>query len=603
MITIIQNHDFYDVKFPYDLECINLIKTVPGKKWCPDDKCWTIPKDKLGWFLHVLKDTRYENDYKIISDESINENQTLDSTQFIPDIQDHFDYLVKDGSQPYSHQIDFMKYAIDRQNHGMNSGFIVADQPGLGKTSESMNLALYNKQKKGFKHCLIICCVNSSKYNWENDITQHTNGEHHPYILGSRKKKNGRIVSDTGTAEKLKDLESGKMYGEDDGCDLPYFIIMNVEGLRAKSGKKYPIADQLIEWIYRGDIPMVIIDEVHKNLSHTSTQGKQLLRIKKATSSKAMWIPMTGTPIINKPTDVFLSLKLVDGHQYNSFYSFSNQYCIFGGYGDYEIVGYKNIKFLKTLLQKNMIRRLKSEVLDLPPKIYFNEYIENTSYQNNLYDHVANDIRNSVSEIKTPANLLAKLIRLRQVNGYPEAVDTTLNVSDKDYLKKNAKMCRTLELIDEILERDEKVLVFSNWVEPLRTLYKFLRAKNYKVCCFTGTMNDSDREKNKQLFQTDADHKILIGTIGAMGTTHTFTAAQNAIFIDEPWTPADKLQAEDRIYRIGTKSSVNIYTILTKGTVDEKVHKLLYNKEVTSNYIVDNKLDIKANPDILEMLL
>ena len=149
------------------------------------------------------------------------------------------------------------------------------------------------------------------------------------------------------------------------GKKLPYFIIMNVEGIRHKSGRSYPIADAIIDLINKREISMIAIDEVHKNTSPSSMQGKQLLRIKKATGRKCMWIPLTGTPITSKPTDVFLPLKLVDGHNFSSFYTWCQKFCVYGGFGGHEIVAYKNIPYLKELLEKNMIRRLKSEVLDL----------------------------------------------------------------------------------------------------------------------------------------------------------------------------------------------------------------------------------------------
>lgn len=253
------------------------------------------------------------------------------------------------------------------------------------------------------------------------------------------------------------------------------------------------------------------------------------------------------------------------------------------------------------MLQSNMLRRLKDDVLDLPPKIFSTEYVENTPVQSDIYDKIEQEIRDNKEEVVDSMNPLAKFIRLRQVNGSPELVDKSIQV-DKDYLRCNAKITRIIELVDEIVERGEKVLIFSNWVEPLRTLYKFV-SKKYKTCCFTGTMSEADRQKHKEVFQNNPNYKVLVGTIGAMGTTHTFTAAQNVIFMDEPWTPADRLQAIDRCHRIGTKSTVHVYTVITKDTIDERVHNILYDKELTSKYIVDGKLDLRKNPDLFDKLL
>lgn len=601
MINIIQNHEFYDISSKYDPELINLIKQVPSRRWDPDRKVWTINKDKLGFLLGQLKGTRFENVTTIYSDEDINVNADLESTYTIPDIDiSNIPFYVKEGAAPFAHQLDFMKYAIDRQQKGNMHGFILADEQGVSKSLEGINLALYNRKQYNFKHCLIIACVNTAKFTWQDEIDIHTRGVEEGYILGTRLRRDKETeYYSTGNKEKLEDLTTFRKYGKGDA--LPYFIIMNIEGIRYKIGKQYPIAEKITELINSGQINMVIMDEVHKNVSPQSQQGKQILKVKKQTGSKAEWIPMTGTPITSKPTDVFLPLKVVDGHEYSSYYMWCQNFCIYGGYGDHEIIGYKNIPVLKAMLQGNMIRRLKADVLDLPPKIHYTEYVENTEYQDKLYRKILSEVKSDKAQITRSLNPLASFLRLRQVNGSPELVDANLRI-DSSYIKYNAKLRRLLELLNEIHERGEKTIIFSNWVEPLRTLYKFVAA-NYKTCCYTGTMSAEDRNKHKRVFQNNPEYTVMIGTVGAMGTSVTLTAARNVIFYDEPWTPADKEQATDRAYRIGTEGSVNIYTLITKSTVDETVHDILYTKKGVARYIVDNDVDIRNNPKLFDLLL
>lgn len=602
MISVIQNNDVYEIRFRYDPTLVDMVKQVPGRMWHNESKMWTIPKNNLGFFLNQIKGTVYENICKIDSMEHINENADIETTTKIPNIDiSRIPYYVKEGAKPYKHQLDFMKYAIDKQQRGYMSGFLIADDMGLGKTSESINLAIYNKKQYKFKHCLIICNINTSKYNWKNEVESATKGKMTGYILGARIKKDGTISYDGGSKPKIEDLKTGHMYGDKSCPKLPYFLICNVESLRAKEGRKYVFADLLIDYINSGKINMGIIDEIHKNMSPTSTQGKQILRIKKATGHNCEWIPMTGTPIVKKPTDVFLPMKLIDAHNFSSYYTWNKEFCIYGGFGGHEIIGYKNIPRVKTMLQNNMIRRLKDQVLDLPPKIYFTEYVDNTPYQAKLYESVRQATLAEAGQILKLANPMVKLLKLRQVNGSPELVDPTLKV-DKNYLKHNAKMQRMLQILEDIHEAGEKVIIFSNWVEPLRMVYKILIQK-YKVCCFTGTMSDEAREKNKQVFQNNPEYTILIGTIGAAGTTHTFTAASNIIFLDEPFNATDKSQAEDRAYRIGTKQSLKIYTLLSRDTVDDRVHEIVYEKAATSKYIVDGVIDFRNNPDLFYKLL
>ena len=605
-IQINQNGNYYEIKFKYDPTLVAMIKQIPGKEWNPGEKLWRIHKDKLGMLLNMLKGSKYADAYELQSNEQIGENAEIEPTTTIPNVDlTGIKLFVEDGSKLYPHQLDFMKYAIDRQRKGYRSGFLCADDPGLGKTIESVNYAMYNKLYNRYKHCLVICNVNTSKYNWQDDIRKHTNGKMNGYILGSRKRKHpkpGQATYIVGSSQnKLDDLLCGHMYGDDTEPELPYFIILNVEAIRMKVGKRYPIADKIIDMINDGELNMIIIDEVHKNMSPTSLQGKQILRIKDKTHSRCTWVSLTGTPIVNKPTDVFLPMRLIDAHNFTSYYKWCQYFCVYGGYGGHEVIAYRNIPRLKFMLQQNMIRRRKEDVLNLPDKIHMDVYVENTKYQSRLAEEVTMDLIAHAEEIANDLNPMVRFLRLRQVNGSPELVDHDLRV-DNTYLKYNAKLVKLLELLEEIHERGEKTVIFSNWVEPLRTLFKFLSSK-YKVCCFTGTMSESERQKHKRVFMNNPEYTVMIGTIGALGTTHTLTAANNIIFYDEPWTYADKLQAEDRCHRISAKKSVNVYTLISKDTIDERVHDIVYSKKDASDYLVDNKLDFKNNPNLVATLL
>lgn len=603
MIQVTQNKDVYEIRSRYDPSFIEIIKSVPGRRWLPQDKIWTIPLDKLGFLMNAVIGTDYESMLHIDSQEYLGVNQTLDNTRVIPDVDiSKVKFYVEDGKQLYEHQKDTMRYSIDRHNHKQHSGFLLGDEPGLGKTLSVMNLALHKKATEKAKHCLVICCINTAKYNWYDDIIKHTNGEHIPYLLGTRRTRKG-VESIRGGKEKLEDLKTLKRYSDKKLNEkLPYFLILNIEAVRYKEGRLHPIADRIIELINEGKINMIAVDEIHKNCSPSSDQGKQVLRIKKNTGKRCEWIPMTGTPITKSPLDCFLPFKLTDSHDYNSYYMWAKNFCIYGGFGGHEVIGYKNIPQLKAMVQDNMLRRLKKDVLDLPPKIYITDYVENTPYQQRLYAQVKGDLLAQRGVIQASMNPLAQFIRLRQVNGYPEAVDSNIDSTAKDYINKNAKMKRLLEIIDEHASQGEKVIVYSNWVEPLRTVYRHI-SKKYKTCCYTGTMSDVDKEKNKKVFTTNPEYLVMLGTIGALGTSHTLTVSHIIVFFDEPWNATDKQQAEDRAHRISATEPLLIYTLLSKGTVDDRVHNIVYTKDGIAKYIVDNDLDMKKHPELFDLLL
>lgn len=476
-----------------------------------------------------------------------------------------------------------------------------------GKTLEVINYALYQRKRYGYKHCLIVTCINAAKYAWQEDIYKHTNGAEQAYILGSYKlvkgKKKGQIRYDGAGCDKVTDLLSGYMFSDPKEGKLPFFLIVNIEAIgRTKTGKKqYALAEAIIKKINEGQVPMIAIDECHKNMSATSTQGKVIMHIKKQTKYNAQWIPMTGTPIRNKPTDVYIPLRLVDGHTFPSYYTWCQAFCIFGSYGTTDIVGYKNIPMLKEMLQRNMLRRTTDEVLDLPPRIHYTEYIENTKYQWGLTNSIVEDMEAHKDEIMSSMNPLTAFLRLRQVNGSPELIDETLEVNDK-YPAKNAKLIRLMELVDDAVACGEKVVIFSNWTAPLRTIYHFL-SKKHKVCCYVGSMSEEQREKHKKVFINNPDYMVMLGTIGAMGASITLTVATNLIFFDECWTPSDMEQAIKRCNRIGSTKPLKVFTLISKGTVDERVYQIMQTKEHVARYIVDDQIDLKQNPWLFDFLL
>ena len=765
MISIVQAGPEYEVRFPYNDWLVQTVKQVPGRRWQPQEKCWYVPKDKLGFLFNLLKGTSFEQEVRITSDENLNVNASVDSTPrySIPDIDiSDVHTCVKDGGKLFPHQEDCIKYSIGRKEKGNFSGFLLADDMGClsgdvvvtirinkiyctdvtleklyalvennsvsvdglevlsldginqifypvrcvlnqgvkdcvrvtvdglddivctpdhefltdrgwvqakdlvpttnvryvraafsngscdwklvksvcpvgvrntydigildhkvhwfvcnnaivhncGKTLEVINLALFKQQYEAAKHCLIICCVNSAKYNWVKDIHDHTNGEYEGYIIGSRYRKKLGTVNYVGTGkQKLEDLETGLVYSDKKlNKPLPYFLILNVEALRTvdntrKRNERNVITRRLAEMCLDGDISMIALDEIHRNASPQSEQGKQILRLKAMTGSRVEWIPMTGTPVVNKPTDVFLPMRLVDATDCDSYWKWNQRYCIYGGFGGHNVIGYKNIPELKRVLEPNMLRRTKEEVLDLPDKIRQVEYVENTKTQARLYAEVQMDLQSNFEQIRQSANPLGKLIRLRQANGAPEILDPDIDVTSQSYLSCNAKLKRLLEMVQDLTSCGKKVVVFSNWIEPLRTAYRWLNKKRIKTVSYVGTMSQEDREKSKRTFIEDPSCMVILGTIGALGTTHTLTVAQDVIFLDQPWSMADLEQAEDRCYRVGTAGTVNVYYLLSKDTIDDKVYDIVMRKDSWSKFIVDNDLNVKQNPELLKYLI
>lgn len=538
------------VTFPYAEKVVAVIRELPSRFWNPEKKEWEIPFNKLGQLVDNLKDFDFEITGKYV--------ELVKPKVVVPK-----DFAFK--TEPFSHQIDGFNYGLQ------NDRWLLGDEQGLGKTKQVIDIAVAKKLEKGYKHCLIICGVNGLKWNWRNEIQTHSNES--AYILGQRVK--GRRLSIGSNADKLDDLK--RIF------DISsYFLITNVESVRDAE-----ICSEIVKLCVSRHIGIVAIDEIHKCKNPTSQQGKGILKIQ-----SEVRIAMTGTPIMNNPLDLFIILKWL-GYEKHPFYAYKKHYCEFGGYGGYEIVGYKNLEELQEQLNDIMLRRLKKDVLDLPEKTHIDEYVEMTPKQSKVYSEVTAEIKSNIDQIEMANNPLTELIRMRQATGYTGILSSVIQES--------AKIDRMEELVEEALENGKQVVIFSNWTQITDVVYERLNSKYLFVSQITGNTKDVDRDWIVQRFQS-GELKVLIGTIGAMGTGLTLTAGTVEIFLDEPWNRALKEQAEDRCHRVGTTENITIYTLLCKDTIDERIHELVIQKGELADALVDGKINTNKR-EMLEYLL
>ena len=198
------------ISFPYESELVEYIKSLSTRIYLPDTHQWEVPLTSIPTICNALT-TR---DIEIVG-EMVKDVQTQAS---LPD-------GFKFKTNPYSHQIDGVLYGLS------NDTFLLGDDQGLGKTKQIIDLAIARKISEGLKHCLIICGVNGTKYNWVDEIRIHSDED--AWVLGTRYTKRRPIKMIEGTGQdKLDDLNN-----------LPphFFIITNIETLRAlpmRSGKK-----------------------------------------------------------------------------------------------------------------------------------------------------------------------------------------------------------------------------------------------------------------------------------------------------------------------------------------------------------------------------
>lgn len=555
------------VSFEYDSNLVSIIKSMGTRVYIPDKKTWEIPESAVPMLMSRLQD------YDVLLRGEMH-HETPESHARLPS---GFVFTTK----PYKHQMEGVIYGLEHES------FLLGDDQGLGKTKEIIDIAMCRKQTDGLKHCLIICGINGNKYNWADEVKIHSRED--SWILGTRFTKRPPIKMIEGsTKDKMEDLNN---------IPHQFFWITNIETLRGgsfkeKQGKRtvtrFPIAEKIQELCDRGIIGMIAFDEAHKAKNPDSQQGKALLSI----DCKGPKIPMSGTFVLNNPLDLYLPLKWA-GFETHSFYAYKQHYCTMGGFGGKEIVGYKNLDELRSMVSKVMLRRVKGDVLDLPPKVHTIEWVDAYPEQKDLYKDVRDQVRDNIDKVKVHPDPLSEMLRLRQVTGYPGILSSTVT--------KSAKMDRMEELVEEEVLVGGKAIIFSNWSEMTNVIRNKL--KKYNPAYITGEVSSVQRMEEKDRFQNDPNCKVMIGTIGALGTGFTLTAAQLVIFVDEPWNRGIKDQAEDRAHRIGTRGTVRIVTILTRDTVDEGVYNLVQKKGKMADLLVDGKVDGKNVDNVLSYLL
>lgn len=524
------------VKFDYDPMILTYIKGLPLRIYHTEIKTWEIPESKLDNLIDFCRSIDAHG-------------HVVDETE--EEVVKYIDVQYK--TSPFSHQIEGVEFGLSKDR------WFLGDEQGLGKSKQAIDIAVNLKEREGYKHCLIVCGVNSLKWNWYNEVHTHSNETAH--ILGMRTNKKGKTKIGS-TKDKITDVVSIK--------ELPYFLITNIESFRDSD-----FSDAVRFAIKDGDLNMIVADEFHKMKSPTATQTKGFLNC-----SPEYRLAMTGTPLMNTPLDLYTMLKWL-GYETHTFYAFKNHYCVMGGFGGYEIVGYKNMEQLTATIQAIMLRRLKKDVLDLPEKIYVDEIVEMLPKQNLLYQEVLADVKMNIDKVEISPSPLASLIRLRQCTGYTGILSSEICES--------AKLDRMEELVENAVSSGDKVIIFSNWTQVTDAARSRL-SKLYNGVVITGETNDIERQVNVNTFQNNEECKYILGTIGAMGTGLTLTAATTVIFLDEPWNKALFDQAVDRAHRIGTKSNVTIYSIMCKDTIDMRIHDLIYKKGALSDAIIDGEI-------------
>jgi len=429
---------------------------------------------------------------------------------------------------------------------------ILADDMGLGKTLQALALMDMNKDKVNKKPSLVVC-PKTLLYNWQMEAKKFI-------------PKMKTVVIDGAPKDRMEKI---RKVGESD------LVIIS-----------YPTLQRDLDYYKKQKISFnyCVLDEAQSIKNHRTKNARTVKQI-----DANYRLALTGTPLENTVEEIWSIFDFLMPGFLGSHKAFFKKF-------QKPIMKESNVESLKSLRQKTscfMLRRSKKMVLkELPPKVENVNYCQLENSQNILYQEILANVKSKIFETveqkgfaKSQIHILAGLTKLRQVCNHP-----VLLLKDKKYSKyESAKLEAFNELIEEIISSGKKVLVFSQFTKMLDILKDELSKKDIEHLYLSGqTRNRQDiiDKFNKE------DIPVFLISLKAGGVGLNLTTANNVIIFDPWWNPSVENQAIDRTHRIGQKKSVNVYRLITKGTIEEKIVELQKKKQNLFDNLVGESKDM-----------
>ena len=430
-------------------------------------------------------------------------------------------------------------------------GGILADDMGLGKPVQVLSIILDYIQNNKEKQTSLVIAPSSLTLNWKNETEKFAPTLKTLVIRGTLSERKKLI-------ETLQD----------------YDLVITSYDLLKRDIENYKQKDYKFKYI--------IADEA-QYLKNSTTQNAKAIKDLKAQTRYAL----TGTPIENSLAELWSIFDFIMPGYLYTYKKFKTMYEI-------PIVKEEDessMQKLKMLIEPFVLRRTKQEVLtELPEKeitILENEMQEEQeeiylSYLSNIKEEVAKLIGQTDSG-KNQMKVLAALTRLRQICCHP-------NLFIKDYKGESSKLEQCMEITKEAIKSGHKILLFSSYTSMLEIIEKRLKDENIKYFKLTGATKVEERVDLVDEFNNNNEIKVFLISLKAGGTGLNLTGADMVIHYDPWWNVSTENQATDRAYRIGQKNNVQVYKLITKNSIEEKIYKLQKKKEK----LIDNVLDTKT---------
>ena len=408
----------------------------------------------------------------------------------------------------------------------------------------------YVENVKENKRASLVVSPSSLTLNWQNEANKFASNLKTLVIRGSLQERKSRI----------KDIEN-------------YDLVITSYDLLKRDIELY----EEKEYNFR----FIIADEA-QYLKNSNTQNAKC--IKKINADTRF--SLTGTPIENSLAELWSIFDFIMPGYLFTYRKFKNVY-------ETPIVKENDeysMKKLKTLIEPFVLRRTKKEVLtELPDKTVTVLNNEMNEEQKKLYLTYLLRAKEEISEQidlngfeQSHIQILAALTRLRQICCHP-------GLFISDYKQGSSKLDQCVEILEEATEAGHKILLFSGYTSMFEFIEKELKERNIKYFKLTGATKVDERIELVDKFNEDSDVKVFLISLKAGGTGLNLTGADMVIHYDPWWNISTENQATDRAYRIGQKNNVQVYKLITKNSIEEKIYELQEKKASLANSMLDTK--------------
>ena len=548
-----QRDKHVEISFPFDMKLVAFVKSLEGRKYDARTKSWTIPMSRCGVSLHQLEKRGFVIDPDLKAAVDADEKTASEAVA-----------LTTASDAEFTSTLPlFPPQRVGAAFLFKAGSALLGDEMGVGKTIQSLAVAEAAGAEK-----VLIFCPKSVTEQWKDEIEKFLYGGNAPkgeivVVKGTRRTRD-ILLRDTITVRR--ENWQGKVTTGHRKHGARFFIV-NYELLLHNFD-----AMDCREW------DMIIADEATKVSNAEAKISKAIKRLRAKRR-----IPMTGTPISNKPDEIWNLIDFVAPGALGGYKAFLDRFCPRITYRD-SATGetkalYKrqnqNMTELKALIQRYMIRRLLSEVhKDLPEKIVSDVPFELTDEEKELYRKLQEEIlfaiaQEDIAKIENPMTIqytLVKMLRLQQLADSCELLGHNVRSSKMDVLK---------ELLAQSLDgNDRKAIIFTKFATMADVLERELAG--YGALKISGTIKEEYGSVVKQ-FNVDESKRVLIMTsAGQFGLN--IQRASVIFHFDIEWSLAKMRQRDGRAHRYGQKQSVLVYNLLAKGTVDYYIKKVVHDK-------------------------